>query len=885
MAYTKSYTPIGEYHISTEAANKRLVLIDGKSVFYRGYYAMPTLATKDGTPTGGVYGFTMLSLDVIKKLNPDYVAVAWDKPKTNIRKRLEIYPAYKAGRKPAPADFYAQIPILHELLEAFGWPMYELDDYEADDIMAGLAKKAQAEGIEVILVTGDYDSLQLLNKTTHVYLPQKGFAIDLFKEAAFETKYGIKVEQFLDYKSLVGDSSDNIPGVPGIGEVAARNLLNTYPTLDAIYDNIDLISGAVQKKLIAGKASAYMSKQLATLYIDAPINLDLDAMNVHKFDAVRLRANLEKLEFKAILRQMADLPVHTDIPATKASVNTKYEIQNTVPLVAPEKADFAGSQELYVYARSKGSHGVDPLCVVVGTKEWVTILEPKNFSSYSKYFTKPLIGYDIKSSLKTLMSLGLSDFTVEHDVQVGAFLLNSLDRTLGFSDLADMLDFQATDLQDVPTEDIGEFAPTYMAALVALTTKQRTDLMGSTKLLALCSNIEWPVIPVLAKMEKQGIALDVPYLSVMSDKLTDQISDLEQTIYGFAEQEFNIASPQQLAKVLFEDMGLPTQGVKKGKTGYSTAANELDKLRGLHPIINEITKYREYTKLKSTYVDALPNQVAPDGRVHTTFNVTVAQTGRLSSTDPNLQNIPVRSELGKTIRTAFVAGKGNVFVSADYSQFELRLAAVMAGDSDMIEVFNNGEDIHVRTAAEVYGIALDDVTKDQRSAAKTINFGVLYGMSPHGLAAATGMTFGDAKDFIERYFATRQPLVDYIKNLRDQAQKQGYVETLYGRKRPTPDVLSSNYIVREAAYRQAVNMPIQGTEADIMKLAMVAVDKALPPDCHQLLQIHDSILVECPEDKANQVAGLLKDIMENIAPDLGIMLAVDVHSGTNWGEL
>jgi DNA polymerase-1 len=474
---------------------------------------------------------------------------------------------------------------------------------------------------------------------------------------------------------------------------------------------------------------------------------------------------------------------------------------------------------------------------------------------------------------------------VEHDVQVGAFLLNSLDRALGLAELADIINLQATDLHDVPTEDIGEFAPTYIAALVGLTLHQKTELIGKPKLLSLCANIEWPVIPVLAKMEKQGIGLDSAYLNIMADTLADQISDLEQTIYGYAEQEFNIASPQQLAKVLFEDMGLPTQGVKKGKTGYSTAANELDKLRGLHPIINEITKFREYSKIKSTYVDALPNQVAPDGKVHTTFNLTVAQTGRLSSTDPNLQNIPVRSELGKTIRTAFVAAKGNVFVSADYSQFELRLAAVMAGDTDMIEVFNNGEDIHVRTAAEIYGIALEDVTKDQRSAAKTINFGVLYGMSPHGLAAATGMTFGAAKDFIERYFATRQPLVDYIKNLRDIAQKQGYVETLYGRRRPTPDVLSSNFIVREAAYRQAVNMPIQGTEADIMKLAMVAVDKALPKNCNQLLQIHDSILIECPEDKAHQVAGILRDIMENIAPDLGIMLAVDVHTGQNWGEL
>lgn len=844
---------------------------------------MPGLSTKDGTPTGGVYGFTMLSMEVIKKLQPDYVAVAWDKPKTNIRKRLEIYPEYKAGRKPAPPDFYTQIPILHDLLDALGWPMYELDDYEADDIMAGLAKKANEQGIEVVLVTGDYDSLQLLNNLTHVYLPQKGFSIDLFKEEAFETKYGIKVNQFLDYKSLVGDSSDNIPGVPGIGAVAAKNLLDAHTTLDGIYENIELISGAVQKKLIAGKESAYLSKELATLFYDAPIALDLKAMDVHKFDVEALRAKLEALEFKSLLRNLPE--VNGKSSATKDAVVAQYQPQGAIKLVKPEAANFEDANELYVYARSKGAHGANPQFLVVGTADWVTIVEAKDFARYQKYFSKPLIGYDIKNSLKSLISLGVPDVKVSHDVQVGAFLINSLDRALGLTELADQINCQATNLQDVPTEDIGEFAPGYIAALVALTTEQRAALAKMPSVQSLASDIEWPIIPVLARMEHRGIALDTPFLETMSRKFADQISDLEQTIYGYAEREFNISSPQQLAVVLFDELGLPTSGVKKGKTGYSTAANELDKLRSYHPIINLITQYREFTKLKSTYVDALPEQVAADGRLHTTFNMCVAQTGRLSSADPNLQNIPVRSELGKTIRTAFVARPDHVFVSADYSQFELRLAAVMAGDTDMVETFNSGADIHTRTAAEVYGVALDDVTKEMRSNAKTINFGVLYGMSPHGLAVATGMTFGDAKEFIDRYFASRQPLVDYIAKLKLQAKEQGYVETLFGRRRPTPDVLSSNFIVRQAAERQAVNMPIQGTEADLMKMAMIVVDKKLPLDCVQLLQIHDSILVECPETRAQDIGELLKDTMENIYPKLGIALSVDVHTGQNWGEL
>lgn len=871
---------------AADGTKKRLVLIDGKSVFYRGYYAMPNLSTKDGTPTGGVYGFAILSLEVIKRLKPDYVAVAWDKPKTNIRKRLEIYPEYKAGRKPAPPDFYVQIPILHELLESLGWPMYELDDYEADDIIAGLAKKADASGLETILITSDLDALQCISENTKVYALKKGLSnIEEFHPESFTAKYGLRPDQFLDLKSLQGDSSDNVPGVPGVGAKTAVALLQKYDTVDGVYENIDLISGAVHDKLVAGREFAYLSKKLCTLFTDAPLPLDLDAMDVHKFDGARLRANLEKLEFRAILRQLPDLPINgrnaLDVPLV---ASTGLDIP-TPALCNPGDAPFAEADELYVYARSRGAHGVDPVCVVVGTEKWVTILQAKQFSQYSEHFHKPFVGYDVKNSLKVLRALGINGGVVAHDVQVGAFLLNSLDRELGLPELAERAGLQTTDLLDVPTEDIGEFASGYIASLVVLTRFQRTELDKLPKLQKLTADIEWPVIPVLADMEYEGIALDVPYLQRMSRVLEDQISDIEQTIYGYAEQEFNIASPSQLAKVLFEDLELPTQGVKKGKTGYSTAANELDKLRDMHPIINCISQYREYTKLKSTYVDALPAQVAADGRLHTTFNMTVAQTGRLSSADPNLQNIPVRSELGKTIRTAFVARPGHVFVSADYSQFELRLAAVMAGDTDMIEVFNNGEDIHVRTAAEVYGIALEDVTREQRSAAKTINFGVLYGMSPHGLAAATGMSFGDAKEFIDRYFAARQPLVDYIKDLREQAKTRGYVETLYGRRRPTPDVNSSNFVVREAAYRQAVNMPIQGTEADIMKMAMVAVDKALPADCAQLLQIHDSILIECPISEAEAVSQALKSIMEGIAPDLGIKLSVDVHMGQNWGEL
>jgi DNA polymerase-1 len=386
-------------------------------------------------------------------------------------------------------------------------------------------------------------------------------------------------------------------------------------------------------------------------------------------------------------------------------------------------------------------------------------------------------------------------------------------------------------------------------------------------------------------MEHEGIKLDVSYLRDMSDRLADHISDTEQQIYGYADQEFNISSPSQLADVLFVKMQLPTQGIKKGKTGYSTAASELDKLRPAHPIIDLITHYREYTKLKNTYVDTLPTMVDEHSRVHTTFNLTVAQTGRLSSIDPNLQNIPVRTDLGREIRTAFVAREGNVLVSADYSQFELRLAAYLAGDEELIEMFNNGLDVHTLTAAQVYNREPDEVSKQMRRDAKVINFGVLYGMSPHGLSAATGMDFVAAKKFIDKYFELRKPLLDYINNLKDKAHSEGYVETLFGRRRPTPDVKSSNYIVRQGAERAAINMPIQGTEADLMKMAMVKVDVALAnTSARQLLQIHDSILVECTQEDGDKVAKLLKETMESVH-ELPVQLTVDVTIGKNWGEL
>ena len=869
-----------------------MAVIDGKSVFYRGYYAMPNLSTKDGTPTGGVYGFTAMALELIKKLSPDYVAVAWDKPKTNIRRRVEMYPEYKAGRKPAPPDFYAQIPILHELLEAFNWPLLELDDYEADDIMGALALQAQAKDMETLLITSDLDSLQLINGHTKVYALKKGFSnIEEYHPESFEAKYGIKVEQFLDLKALKGDSSDNIPGVPGIGEKTAIQLLQEYETLDGVYENLVIIKESTRKKLEAGKDSAYLSKDIARLWTDAPVKIDFDAMDAHKLDTKHLAEILQKLEFKSLLRALpenmrAEIPTSDTIGGVDIKL-PKLNIVSTDEQLA--KLSISAKDNIFIHSRCAGRHGKDPKVIIIGTEKeayCITLSGVSNKALLVKLSSlSSIIGYDTKSDIKALLELGLKPPKVKHDVLVGAFLINSLLREQSLTDLAkDTLGFEGAELENMPEEDFIHRSAELIAVIIQLYKSQQKELADMASVKKLADEVEWPVIPVLAEMERTGVKIDPDYLNKFAEQLEGDISDLEQQIYGHADTEFNINSPGQLAEILYGKLNLPTQFVKKGKTGYSTAANELAKLKDLHPIITLISAYREVTKLKNTYVDTLPKMVDEDDRLHTTFNLTTAPTGRLSSIDPNLQNIPVRTELGKKIRTAFIADKGNVLVSADYSQFELRIAATLAEDKELIEQFNQDIDIHVTTAAAVYGIEPEQVTKQQRYEAKAVNFGILYGQGPHGLAEGTGMTFAAAREFIKKYFEIRPRFKDYIDSTRKQALEKGYVETLMGRRRPTPDVKSSNFVVREAAFRAAVNMPVQGTAADLTKLAMIKINEQIYDGCKMLLQIHDSILLECKVGEADKYGKMLKQTMENIYK-MPVKVKVDISTGKNWGEL
>jgi len=836
---------------------KRLVVIDGKSIFYRGYYAMPNLSTKEGIPTGGVYGFVALSLEIISKLNPDYIAVAWDKKGTSIRRRLKIYSEYKAGRKKAPDDFYEQIPILHELLEAFNWPLYELDDYEADDIMGTLARLAKEQGIETCLISSDLDMLQLVNDMTTVYAIKSGSKIEAFDIPYFEDKYGLKTSQFLDLKSLMGDSSDNIPGVPGVGKKTAVALLSAYGTLDEVFNNLYQIKPAIRKKLEAGKDLAYMSKELADIWTNAPISLDLKHLNARNLDKVKLLNKLRELEFNSLIRRLS-----SDSFSKMQLEEDKVISLKEVPLDNNFKAG-AILADNYVYLDN------DTLLVSYDKKNFVRL----NINDDRKLIKNlNIIGFDLKSLLKRLLALGYETLpNVVFDVAQGEFLVNPLRAVRDVKEY--LLD---------PTPEL------ILSEIIRQHNKQKVTFKEDLELYRLAKNIDFKLIKVLAKMEFLGIRIDKAYLKKMSDKLKVEIEKLEETAFNLSGEKFNLSSPKQLSEVLFDHMNLPTKGIKKGKTGYSTGQKELDKLRGIHPIIEVIERYRELTKLINTYIDTLPVLADENDRVHTTFNQNVVVTGRLSSTDPNLQNIPIRTELGRKVREAFVPKEGYTFIQADYSQFELRLAAVLAGDREMIDGFNRDEDIHKRTAALIYGVPDNEVTKEMRRSAKVINFGILYGMSPHGLSVATKMSVKEAKDFIERYFKLRIKLKEYLDSIIDFAKQHGYVKTLFGRKRPANDINSSNYMVAEAAKRSTINMPIQGTEADLMKLSMIHLDEELEKrglKARQIIQVHDSILLECPEDEVETVKELVKNVMENVYPKLGIKLTVDVASGDNWGDL
>ena len=791
---------------------------------------MGALSTSDGTPTGGVYGFAAIAMEIVQKLDPTKVVVAWDS-RTSTSRRKAVYPEYKAGRVKPGDDFYAQIPLLKELVKALGWGFVECDDCEADDIIGTLALQADEDGdYETFIVSSDLDMLQVVDENTRMYRILQGFSrLEELDVPAVEAKYGIKKAQFLDLKALKGDTSDNIPGVPGIGEKTAVKLLDSYGTLDGVYEALDAgkIEGKIAEKLTKGRESAKMSYFLAKIMTDVDVKLnDLPDLEI---DDERVVTALKKLEFRTLVGKF----LRARGNAGQVVKEMKAQMRNAL---RPSK-----SEQRVARAEKKASAGLSQQTLEIPVEMPDGLILSWN--------VKDLMHKNAKVAERIFAG---AEFW---DLAQGVFLLNPLVRNLERQD------------EKVEYE------------------RQKAEFETKPELKKILMEFDLPLIPVLYEMEERGMLIDRPYFEGLKEEFLKEVAGREREIWKLAGTEFNVNSPAQLSEVLFTRLGLPTKGIKKGSRGYSTGAKELDKLQKYHPIIEKIKEYREAAKLLSTYIEPIPELSDKADRVHTTFNQNVTATGRLSSTNPNLQNIPVRTEVGRQIRTGFIAGPGKVLVSADYSQFELRLAAVLAGDQALIDDFNSDVDIHTKTAAEAFGVAPEDVTKTQRRAAKVINFGVLYGMSVRGLSEATGMSLNAAKDFIERYFELRKPVKEYLDKVLVQAREQGYVETYYGRRRPTPDVLSSNFIVRTGAERAAQNMPIQGTEADLMKRAMLAVKVALPKGAEMIMQVHDSLIIECDENLAEEVSKILVEKMENVAPELAVKLKAEVTIGQNWGEL
>lgn len=859
---------------------KKLVVIDGKSVFYRGYYAMENLSTADGTPTGGVYGFASLALEVIKKINPDYVVVAWDKKGTSTSKRTAIYSEYKAGRKTPPEDFYAQFPILKDLLEALHWPLFECDGYEADDILGTISVQANSLGIESNLITSDLDMLQLISENTKVYAMKKGFSqIEEFNLKYFEEKYRLKQSQFLDLKSLQGDSSDNIPGVPGIGIKTATVLLQEFNTLENIYSNLENIKPSWAKKLAAGKDLAFMSKDLAKIWTDAPVKLNLEDADITNFDYNKLLDIFKKLEFNSLILKMPKSMQTGKInsSSTQASLldSNNTNLSNSFKKIDYESVDIflekITNENLALDIDNEGKIYIanDKKYTIINNKEQL-----KNISEKNK-----IIFYDAKNIFHRLDNIKMYlEFKNIYEIKQAEFLLNPLIRDKSISSIFINNNGFVFDENNIVSR---------LSAILKIYHNQIIRFNSSPKILDIAENYDFPLISILFEMEKKGVKIDPDFLNKKSKEFSLYLEKLEKDIIQLAGEEFNISSPLQLSKILFEKLALPTKGIKKTKNGYSTGQKELEKLKDYHPIIAKIEEFREYSKLKNTYIDALPKLADKNNRIHSTFNQDITSTGRLSSTNPNLQNIPIRSELGRQIRQGFISDNNNVIISADYSQFELRLAAALSNDIGLINSFKNNEDIHSKTASEMFNIPLDEVSKDQRRAAKVINFGVLYGMSAHRLASELGTNYYEAKHFIDNYFNSRKPIADFIQKTLLKAEQEGYVETFYGRQRPTPDIKSSNFIIRETAKRAAANMPIQGTEADLMKRAMIKIHKKITKTGlgDQILQIHDSILIESPKENVAKIAEILKYEMENIAPELPINLKVDINIGQNWLDI
>jgi DNA polymerase I len=861
------------------------LVLDGNALLHRAWHAIPPLTTRDGRVVNAAYGFTNVVEKMLSIYKPTYMAVAWDLPGATFRH--EAFEAYKAQREKKADELYEQIPMIQEILAGYGVPSFSAEGFEADDVIGTIARKNHANGgIETLIVTGDRDALQLVNDTTKVVFFIKGLSeVKLYDVAAVEEKFGLSPEQLVEMKALMGDVSDNLLGVPGIGEKSAVELVKQFGGVEGMLAAFKKgeMPEKYAKKFLGHEETARQMRVLVEIVCDVPLlEFSLGKCRVKSPDEARLREIFTDFEFANLLKKYGG-----EIRPTKGvqgrGKRAKEDVVGSV-VSTPEgvMGEWIG---LLVTTKQPDMFGatIEIMVLSDGKRVWKTEHPDKATVSEAVAVisrAERVVTHGAKAILHACTEMGvdvsfLFSKTVFYDAEVIAYMLNSGAREFPLESVVhDVLE------RDVKGVDELVLALPELGRVLAVKLQE----VGMEKLYR---EVEMPLIPVLFSMEREGICVDKKMLTDLSEVFGEKVASLTKRIHELAGVEFNVNSPSQLATILFEKLQLPTKGIKKTKSGFSTAAPELEKLWEKHEIIPLLEEYREVAKLKSTYADSLPDMIAPDGRIHTRFSQVTAATGRLASLHPNLQNIPIRSELGKKIRYAFVAKAGYVLLSADYSQIELRLAAELARDDSFIRAFKDGADIHCRTAAEVWNISEDEVTKDQRAAAKAINFSILYGVGPRALARSTGMGFDEAREFIARYFAVHPGIQAYIDAQKMHARSEGYVQTLFGRRRYLPDMTSGVPQLVAAAERMAMNMPIQGTQADIIKMAMIALYVALLKAelrAKLLLQVHDELILEVHEDDVQQAEEIVREKMGSVA-SFRVPLVVDVAVGKSWGDL
>jgi DNA polymerase-1 len=897
----------------TKEAKQLLLLFDGNALVHRAFHALPPLTQrKTGEMVNAVYGFASTLLKVFADFKPTHWAIAFDRPTPTFRH--EMFDKYKAQRPATPEELKGQIGKVHQLVEAFHIPIFEIDGFEADDILGTLGKQADEQGIETIIVTGDKDMLQAVLPRVRTLAPRRSFTDTvLYDEEAVEEKYGIEPDQLADLKALSGDVSDNIPGVPGIGDRTATRLLRQYGSLQGIYDHLEEITPAkLQDLLREYRTQAFQSKELSTIVKNVPIKLDLKTCQVSHYDRDEVARLFRELEFINLLARLPQMKAESSQPSS-----VKPRIVSTAVALEEFASELEKAQEFTIEVETTSEKAMNASLVgmAVSPVSGEAFYLPLGHEGLNQPQQLPLaqvtgrlkpvlesatvgkIAHNGKHVMEVLVGRGMKLENLNFDPMLAAYLLG--EKNLGLKALA----FNKLGVEiAAPAELAGAGKRQSSLALLELkrvadhacsNVNTLWDLKGSLEaelrqqgLWQLFTEVEMALVPVLVAMETNGILLDTDLLREMSLEMGRELLRLEKETYGSVGHQFNINSPQQLGKVLFEDLKLPQS--RRTKTGYSTEASVMEVLRGVHPVIELILQYRQLSKLKSTYVDALPALVnRTTGRVHTTFNQTGTTTGRLSSSDPNLQNIPIRTELGNKIRKAIVAPSGAYLLSADYSQIDLRVLAHLSQDPGLIAAFAQDEDIHATTASKLFGISVDEVSSEMRRNAKTVNFGVIYGMSDYGLEQATKLNREEAAQFITLYFDKYPKVKEYLEATKEQARKLGYVQTVLGRRRFLPEVRSANRMVREAAERMAINAPVQGSSADIIKIAMIDLHRGMKKRnlmSKMLLQIHDELLFEVPESEVTEMKSLVSEIMPH-AFELRVPVKIDIKLGKNWAEM